>query len=65
MRTGDPQTKPFTWVLKNTETILSGSFSFTNGDAAILSMNDTSLVVAYDDNMGTSTPYHFIVTLQH
>ena len=51
----DPQTKPFTWLFKNTETILSGTFGFTNGDATILSMNDTNLVVTYDDNLGTPT----------
>jgi hypothetical protein len=61
----DPQTQPFTWVFKNTETILSGTFSFTNGDATIVSMNDTNLVVTYDDNLGTPTTYHILATLQH
>jgi Lipocalin-like domain len=60
----DPQTTTFTWVFKNTETILSGTFSFTNGDATIISMNDTNLVVAYDDVVGATT-YHFIATLKH
>ena len=62
---GDPQTKPFTWNFKNNGKTLSGTFSFTNGDATIVSMNDTNLVVTYDDNLGTSVTYHFIVTLQH
>ena len=61
----DPQTKPFTWTFKSTETILSGTFSFTSGDATIVSMNDTSMVVTYDDNLGTPITYHFIVTLKH
>jgi hypothetical protein len=61
----DPQTKSFTWGFKNGETVLSGTFSFTDGDATIISMNDTNLVVAYDDDLGTGTTYHFIVTLKH
>jgi hypothetical protein len=61
----DPQTKPFTWIFKNNETVLSGTFSFTAGDASIVSMNDTNLVVAYDDNFGTATTYHIIATLKH
>ena len=61
----DPQTQPFTWLFKNTETILSGTFSFTNGDATIVSMTDTKLVVTYDDNLGTPTTYHILATLQH
>ena len=61
----DPQTQPFTWVFKNTETILSGTFSFTNGDAAIVSIDDTHLVITYDDNLGTPTTYHILATLQH
>jgi hypothetical protein len=60
----DPQTKPFTWGFKNNETILTGTFSFTDGDAKIVSMNDTNLIVAYDDLVG-STTYHFIATLKH
>ncbi len=58
----DPQTQPFTWVFKSSETILSGTFSFTNNDATIISMNDTSLVVAYDDS---ATSSHLIATLKH
>ncbi len=61
----DPQTKPFTWLFKSSETVLSGTFSFTSNDATILSMNDTNLVVTYDDNLGTTTTYHFLVTLKH
>ena len=58
----DPQTQAFTWVFKSTETVLSGTFSFTNGDATILSMDDTTLKVAYDDP-GTSN--HLVATLKH
>jgi hypothetical protein len=58
----DPQTQPFTWVFKTTETILSGTFTFTNSDATIVSMDDTTLVVAYDD---TATASHIIATLKH
>jgi hypothetical protein len=61
----DPQTQPFNWVFKSNETILSGNFSFTNGDAAIISLNDASLVVSYDDNFGTATSYRIIATLIH
>ncbi len=62
---GDPQTKPFNWVFKNNETVLNGSFGFTNGDATILSLNETNLVVTYDDNLGTATSYHILATLKH
>jgi len=58
----DAQTQAFTWTFKNTETILSGTFSFTNGDATILSLNDTNLVVAYDD---ASSGNHLVATLKH
>ncbi|MEO6313364.1 MAG: lipocalin family protein [Chitinophagaceae bacterium] len=58
----DPQTQPYTWTFKNTETILSGTFSFSNGDATIVSMNETSLVVAYDD---AATGSHLLATLKH
>ncbi len=58
----DPQTVAYTWVFKSTETILSGTFSFTNSDATIISMNDTNLVVAYDDS---STGSHLVATLKH
>jgi len=58
----DPQTQAFTWVFKSTETILSGTFSFTNGDATILSLNDTNMVVAYDD---PGTGSHLVATLKH
>jgi hypothetical protein len=61
----DPQTAPFTWLFKNTETVLSGNFGLTNGDAAIVSLNETNLVVSYDDNLGTATTYHIIATLKH
>jgi hypothetical protein len=61
----DPQTQPFTWLFKNTETMLSGSFSFSNGDATIVTLNETNLVVTYDDNFGTQTTYHIIATLKH
>jgi len=60
----DPQTKPFTWLFKNTETVLSGTFGFSNGDATILSLNETNLVVTYDDN-STGPTYHILVTLKH
>ena len=63
--TGDPQTKPFTWGFKNGETVLSGTFSFSNGDATIVSMNDTMLVITYDDDFGTGTSYHLIATFKH
>ena len=63
--TGDPQTKPFTWAFKNNETVLSGTFSFSNSDATIISMNDTLLVITYDDDFGTGTSYHLIATLKH
>jgi hypothetical protein len=62
---GDPQTTNFTWGFKNNETVLTGTFSFSKGDATILSMNDTNLVVTYDDNLGTAITYHFLVTLKH
>jgi len=62
---GDPQSKPFTWLFKNTETVLSGTFGFSNGDATILTLNETNLVVTYDDNLGTSTSYHILATLKH
>lgn len=58
----DPQTQSFTWIFKSTETILSGTFSFTNGDATILSLTDTNLVVAYDD---PGTGSHLVATLKH
>jgi len=58
----DPQTQAFTWVFKSTETILSGTFTFTSSDATIVSMDDTTLVVAYDD---TATSNHVIATLKH
>jgi len=58
----DPQTQAFTWVFKSTETILSGTFSFTNSDASILTLNDTNLIVAYDDSGSGS---HLIATLKH
>jgi hypothetical protein len=61
----DPQTLPFTWLFKNNETVLSGNFSFTNGDVVIVSLSETSLVVSYDDNFGTATTYHIIATLKH
>jgi hypothetical protein len=58
----DPQTQAFTWVFKSSETILAGTFTFINGDATIISMNETNLVVAYDD---TATSSHVIATLKH
>ena len=58
----DPQTKAFTWVFKNNESVLSGTFSFTSSDATIISMDDNKLVVAYDD---VSTSSHLVATLQH
>lgn len=58
----DPQTQSFSWSFKSTETILSGTFSFTNGDATILSLTDTNLVVAYDD---PGTGSHLVATLKH
>ncbi len=61
----DPQTVAYTWTFKNNQTTLSGTFSFTNGDATIVSMNDNNLVVTYDDNLGTTTTYHIIATLKH
>ena len=61
----DPQTVAYTWTFKNNQTILSGTFSFTNGDAKIVSMNDANLIVTYDDNLGTTTTYHIIATLKH
>lgn len=61
----DPQTKPFSWIFKNSETVLNGSFGFTNGDVPIISLNDTNLVVSYDDNLGTPTTYHILATLKH
>jgi len=60
--TGDPQTLPFTWLFKSTETILSGTFTFINGDASILTMDDAKLVVAYDD---AASGNHLVATLQH
>jgi hypothetical protein len=63
--TGDPQTKPFTWMLKNNETVLSGTFSFTDDDASIVSISDTTLVIGYDDDFGTGTSYHIIAVLKH
>ncbi len=61
----DPQTQSFSWLFKSTETVLSGTFSFTKSDATIVSMNDTKLVISYDDNLGTQTSYHILATLQH
>lgn len=61
----DPQKQAFTWLFKNNETVLSGTFSFINGDAAIVSMTDTKLVVTYDDTLGSPTTYHILATLQH
>ena len=58
----DPQTQAFTWVFKSTETILSGTFAFTNGDATIVSLTETTMVVAYDD---ASTSSHVLATLKH
>lgn len=62
--TSDPQTKPFTWLLKNNETVLSGTFSFTKGDATIISINDSNMVVTYDDT-STGTTYHILAVLKH
>lgn len=61
----DPQTLPLSWTFKNNETVLSGSFSFTSGDATIVTLDDNTLVVTYDDNFGTATTYHLIATLKH
>ncbi len=58
----DPQSVAFTWVFKSSETILSGNFGLINGDATIISMDDTKLVVGYDD---TSTSNHLIATFKH
>jgi hypothetical protein len=60
----DPQTKPFTWGFKNNETILTGTFSFTNGDATIITMNETSLIVSTTEDSGSST-YNIIATMKH
>jgi hypothetical protein len=60
----NPQTTGFNWIFKSSETILNGVFTSTTGDATILSINDTNLVVSYD----YSTPggiYRIIATLQH
>ncbi len=61
----DPQTQPFTWTFTTNETILSGNFKFSNGDATLISLNDTNLVVSYDNNFGTPTSYRIIATLKH
>ena len=58
----DPQTSPFTWLFKSNETILSGTLILFNGDATIISINDTNLVITYDDS---STGYRIIVTFKH
>jgi hypothetical protein len=63
--TTDPQTSSFTWGFKNNQTVLTGTFGFSNGDASIISITDTVMIVTYDDNLGTATTYHFIVTLKH
>lgn len=60
----DPQTTSFTWGFRNNETVLTGTFSFSQGDASILSMTDTDLKVAYMGNYANTT-YHFIVALKH
>ena len=59
---GDPQAQPFAWLFKTSETILSGNFSFNNGDATIITMSETTLVVAYDD---AGTGNHVLATLKH
>jgi hypothetical protein len=60
----DPQTQPFTWSFKQNETILSGSFSFNTGDTKIWKLNETNLVIAYDNTVGSST-VHLLATLKH
>ena len=61
----DPQTKAFTWLFKNNETTLSGTYGLGNNDASIVSMDDTTLVITYDDNFGTPTSYHLLATFKH
>ena len=44
----DPQTVPFTWVLKNNDTVINAGDLSDNTDATILALDDNQLVV-YDD----------------
>jgi hypothetical protein len=60
----NPQTASFTWLFKSGETILSGNFTLLNGDASIISINDTSLVISYD-YLSSGIYYRIIATLQH
>jgi hypothetical protein len=60
----DPQSSDFTWVFKNNETILSGNFGLVAGDATIITLNDTKLVLSFDYTYN-GTSYRLIATLQH
>jgi hypothetical protein len=60
----DPQTKPFTWLFKSNETMLSGTFGFSDGDATIISITDNNLTVTYDDVSGGITN-HILAVLKH
>ncbi len=60
----DPQTTPFTWVFKNNETVLSGNFGISNGDANISTLNDTNLTL-WKDSTYASTPVRIYLTLKH
>jgi hypothetical protein len=61
----NPQTRAFIWSFKNNETILSGDFISSNGDATLISINDTNLVISYDYQSTPSTTYRIIATLKH
>ena len=62
----DPQTSSFTWTLKNNDTILSGNFGLTNGDATIITMDDNNFVFSTDQAVGSPpTTYRLIITLKH
>ena len=60
----DPQTTPFTWAFKSNETIMSGNFGISNGDANITTLNDTNFVL-WRDTTYSATPVRLYLTLKH
>jgi hypothetical protein len=60
----DPQTTPFTWAFKSNETILSGNFGISNGDANIATLNDTNFVL-WRDSTYSGNPVRIYLTLKH
>jgi hypothetical protein len=62
----DPQSAPFSWAFKNNETILGGTYNLAAKDLTIISLNETNLVVSYDDDfLSMGSTQRAIITLQH